>query len=62
MTSQIQTTNTATLRTLAAGLKEDCKALQHANRPEAMRLFRLYRQIATELYRRSRSVPTHLQN
>ncbi len=45
-------TDTATLVSLSEGLKADAKALQNINRPEAMRLFRLWRAITVELSRR----------
>lgn len=50
----IRQTDTDTLCSLAENLKADAKALQNINRAEAMRLFKLYRRITEELYRRER--------
>ena len=52
-------TDTATLCGMAENLKADAKALQNTNRAEAIRLFRLWRQITEELRRRDffRHVP-----
>lgn len=58
----IQNTDSRTLRTLADGLKADARSLQHTNKPEAMRLFKLYRQITTELHRRANPALHHLYN
>lgn len=52
MTTDLYQTNSTDLRVLADGLKADAKALSNHNREEAMRLFRLYRVIVTELHRR----------
>lgn len=60
--TDIQATDSRTLRTLADGLKADAIAIQHTNRPEAMRLFRLFRQIVTELHRRNNPAIAHNWN
>lgn len=52
MTPDLYQTSSTDLRVLADGLKADAKALFNHNREEAMRLFRLYRVIVTELHRR----------
>jgi hypothetical protein len=52
MTNDLLTTDSATLASLAEGLKADAKAIANVNRPEAMRLFRLWRAITAELSRR----------
>lgn len=62
MTTDLQQTDSRTLRTLADGLKADAKALFNHNREEAMRLFRLYRSIVTELHRRRNPAISYLYN
>ncbi len=47
---------------MADGLKADAKSLQHSNRTEAMRLFRLFRQITQELHSRHNSATAHKWN
>lgn len=55
MTNDLLATDSGTLASLAEGLKVDAKALANVNRPEAMRLFRLWRAITAELGRRHAS-------
>lgn len=58
----LQTTDSRRLREMADGLKADAKALFPRNRPEAMRLFRLFKRIATELHRRRNPATAHFWN
>ncbi len=58
----LRTTDSRCLRGMADGLKADAKALYPHNREEAMRLFRLFKRIATELHRRRNPATAHLWN
>ena len=59
-TNDIRQTNSRELRQLADGLKQDAKALWEAgHKTESLRLFRLFRQIATELHRRRNPANRH---
>lgn len=58
----LRTTDSGQLRELADCLKADARALFQHNRPEAMRLFRLFVRIATELHRRRNPATAHLWN
>jgi hypothetical protein len=60
--NDLRTTDTRCLREMADGLKADAKALYSHDRPEAMRLFRLFKRIATELHRRRNPATAHLWN
>lgn len=61
-TNDLYQTDSRTLRAMADGLKADAKALFNVNRPEAMRLFRLYRSIVEELHRRRNPAISYLYN
>ncbi|WP_437226038.1 hypothetical protein SH661x_004373 [Planctomicrobium sp. SH661] len=62
-TSDIHQTDSRELRQLADGLKHDAQALWDAgNKPEAMKLFRLFQRIARELHRRRNPANVHLWN
>lgn len=58
----LRATDSRRLRELADGLKADAKALFPHNKPEAMRLYRLFKRIATELHRRRNPATAHLWN
>lgn len=58
----LRTTDSRELRELADSLKADAKAIFQHNRPEAMRLFRLFARIAAELHRRRNPATVHLWN
>jgi len=58
----LRTTDSRRLRELADNLKADAKALYPYNRTEAMRLFRLFRRIASELHSRRNPAMAHLWN
>jgi len=60
--SDLHTTDSRQLRVMADGLKADAKALFQRNRPEAIRLFRLFVRIAAELHRRRNPATAHLWN
>lgn len=62
-TNDIRQTDSRELRQLAAGLKPDAKALwQAGHKTEALRLFRLFRQITTELHHRRNPALRHHGN
>lgn len=62
-TNDIGRTESGELRRLADGLKQDARALWDAgNKTEALRLFRLFRKIASELHRRRNPALIHLWN
>lgn len=59
-TNDIRQTDSRELRQLADGLKPDAKALWEAgHKTEALRLFRLFREITTELHRRRNPAIRH---
>lgn len=58
----LRTTDSRHLREMADGLKADAKLLFPHNRSEAMRLFRLFKRIATELRRRRNPATAHHWN
>lgn len=60
--NDLRTTDSRHLRELADNLKTDAKALYPYNRTEAVRLFRLFRQIAIELHSRRNPAMAHLWN
>lgn len=61
--SEISETDTHELHRLADGLKQDAKSLWEAgNKPEAMKLLRLFRGIARELHCRRNPARAHLWN
>lgn len=62
MMTDLQSTGSRTLREMADDLKADAKRLQHSNRTEALRLFRLFRQITQELHGRHNSATAHKWN
>lgn len=58
----LQATDPRVLRSMADTLKADCKALYPHNKPEAMRLFRRFKQITAELHRRRNPAIAYLFN
>jgi hypothetical protein len=58
----LRTIDSRRLREMADGLKADAKALFQHNQPEAMRLFRLFVRMATELHRRHNPAAAYLWN
>lgn len=60
--NDLRTTDSRCLREMAEGLKADARALFPHDKLEAMRLFRLFKRIATELHRRRNPTTTYLWN